>query len=120
MTSDIVRDVPHHGQVVGYERVGETKLGLQVGEEIQHLRLDRDVERRDRLAATISAGSASARAIAIRDAGHPRHVRIADVSARAAVRLSRASRRRSAARRAPGRCCNLERAPGSRRSSCGD
>ena len=46
---DPVGDVPHHGEVVADEEVGEGEALLQVGEEIEDLRLDRDVERRQRL-----------------------------------------------------------------------
>ena len=44
-------DVLDHRQVVGDEQVGEAELLLQVLEQVDHLRLDRDVERRDRLVA---------------------------------------------------------------------
>ena len=45
----VVRDVPDDAEVVRDEEVGEPELALQVGEQVQHLRLHRDVERRDRL-----------------------------------------------------------------------
>ena len=45
----VVRDVPHDAEVVRDEEVGEPELLLQVGQQVQHLGLDRDVERRDRL-----------------------------------------------------------------------
>ncbi|MCY1506847.1 hypothetical protein D9M68_411040 [compost metagenome] len=45
----VVRDVAHHAQVVRDEEVGEAQLGLQIGQQVQHLRLDRHVERRHRL-----------------------------------------------------------------------
>ena len=38
-----------HIEVVGDEDVGQVELLLQVGEQVDHLRLDRDVERRDGL-----------------------------------------------------------------------
>ena len=41
--------MPDHAQVVGDEDVGELQLALQVAQEVQHLGLDRDVERGDRL-----------------------------------------------------------------------
>ena len=41
----------HHREVVGDEQVGEAELLLQVFEQVDDLRLDRDVERRDRLVA---------------------------------------------------------------------
>ena len=44
-----VGDVADDGEVVGDEDVGEVELLLQLDEQVQHLRLDRDVERRDRL-----------------------------------------------------------------------
>ena len=46
---DAVADVPHHGEVVADEEIGEPVLLLQVDQQVQHLRLHRDVERRDRL-----------------------------------------------------------------------
>ncbi|WP_203236392.1 hypothetical protein [Methylobacterium crusticola] len=36
-------------QIVADEQDGEPELAAQVGEEVHHLRLDRHVERRDRL-----------------------------------------------------------------------
>jgi len=41
--------VPHDGQIVGDEEVGEVELALKALEQVDDLRLDRDVERRDRL-----------------------------------------------------------------------
>ena len=46
-----VGDVADDVQVVGDEDVGEPELALQVLEQVQDLRLDRDVERRHRLVA---------------------------------------------------------------------
>src|SRR5690606_11059543 len=46
---DPVRDVVDHGEIVRYEEVGETKLFLKILHQIDDLRLDRDVERGDRL-----------------------------------------------------------------------
>ena len=40
-----MRDVAHDAEVVRDEEVGEPSSRLQVGEQVQHLRLDRDVER---------------------------------------------------------------------------
>ncbi|GAA0007739.1 hypothetical protein BRDID11002_77450 [Bradyrhizobium diazoefficiens] len=40
-----------HGEVVRDEEIGEAVLALQVDQQIDHLRLDRDVERGDRLVA---------------------------------------------------------------------
>ena len=44
-----VGDVPHDRQIVRDEDVGEAEVALQRVEEVDHLRADRDVERRDRL-----------------------------------------------------------------------
>ena len=41
--------MPDHAEVVGDQHVGEAERLLQVGEEVEDLGLDRDVERRDRL-----------------------------------------------------------------------
>ena len=46
---DSVRDMADDAEVVGDEDVGEVELLLQVREQVDHLRLDRDIERRDRL-----------------------------------------------------------------------
>ena len=46
---DPVADVAHHRQVVGDEDVGEVELGLQVLQQVHHLRLDRDVQGGHRL-----------------------------------------------------------------------
>ena len=48
---DAVGDVPHDRQVVGDEQVGQAEVVLQVLEQVDHLRLHRDVERGDRLVA---------------------------------------------------------------------
>ena len=45
----VVRDVPDDAEIVRNEEVREAEVALQVGKQVQHLRLDRDVERRDRL-----------------------------------------------------------------------
>jgi hypothetical protein len=44
-------DVLHHRQVVGDEDIGEAEAPLQVLQQVDDLRLDRDVERRHRLVA---------------------------------------------------------------------
>ena len=44
-----VRDVPHHRQVVSDHDVRQPELVLKVFEQVHHLRLDRDVQRRHRL-----------------------------------------------------------------------
>ena len=46
---DAVGDVPHDRQVVRDEDVGQAEVALQRLEQVDHLRADRDVERRDRL-----------------------------------------------------------------------
>ena len=46
---DPVGDVADDAEVVGDEDVGEPELVLKVVEQVDDLRLDRDVERRDRL-----------------------------------------------------------------------
>ena len=58
---DAVADMLDHGEVVRDEQVGQAELALQVDQQVDDLRLDRDVERRDRLVARRSA-SARARA----------------------------------------------------------
>ena len=64
---DAVGDVPHHREVVRDEDVGQPEVALQVGEQVDDLRLDGDVERGDRLVADDERGSrASARAMLTR------------------------------------------------------
>ena len=46
-----VRDVPDDVQVVGDEDVDQPELLLEVLEQVEDLRLDGDVQRRDRLVA---------------------------------------------------------------------
>ena len=48
---DAMRDVLDHGEIVRHQQVGELVLVLQVHQQVDDLRLDRDVERRDRLIA---------------------------------------------------------------------
>ena len=48
---DPVGDVLHHREVVRDEDVGEAEPVLQVAQQIEDLRADRDIERRDRLVA---------------------------------------------------------------------
>ncbi len=43
---DPVGDVPHHREVVGDEDVGKPEPALQVAQQVEHLRADRDVEGR--------------------------------------------------------------------------
>jgi hypothetical protein len=64
---DAVGDVLHDRQVVRDEDVGEAEAGLQVAQQVDDLRLDRHVERRDRLVADDELGlDASARAMPMR------------------------------------------------------
>ena len=42
---DPVCDVPDDGQIVRDEQIGDAELTPQTGQEVDHLRLDRDVER---------------------------------------------------------------------------
>ena len=48
---DARRDVPHHGEVVRDEEIGQAALALQCFQQIDDLPLDRHVERRHRLVA---------------------------------------------------------------------
>ncbi len=49
ITEHVVGDVAHDLQVVRDEQIGDAQLLLQVHQQVQHLRLDRHVERRHRL-----------------------------------------------------------------------
>src|SRR5439155_6330732 len=51
-----VGDVAHDRKVVGDEQVRETKLRLEIFQQVDDLRLDRDVEGRDRLVADDERG----------------------------------------------------------------
>ena len=44
-----IADMLHDGEVVGDEEIGQPEVVLQVEQQVDDLRLDRDVERRDRL-----------------------------------------------------------------------
>ena len=46
-----VGDMLDHAQIVGDEQIGEIELLLQLLQQVQHLSLDRDIQRRDRLVA---------------------------------------------------------------------
>ena len=48
---DVVGDVTHHGEIMRDEQIRQPAFRLQVGEQIQDLRLHRHVERADRLIA---------------------------------------------------------------------
>ena len=64
---DAVADVPHDREIVRDEQDREAELALQVAQQVEDLRLDRDVERGDRLVGTMNSGSsASARAMPMR------------------------------------------------------
>ncbi len=62
------RDVADHREVVGDEEKGQTELILEVLQQVDHLCLNRDVERRDRLVGDdeLRIETASARAIPMR------------------------------------------------------
>jgi hypothetical protein len=51
-----VADVLHHGEVVGDEQIGEAEAALQVLQQVDDLRLDRDIEGGDRLVAHDQVG----------------------------------------------------------------
>src|ERR1700720_3136458 len=53
---DTPADVLDDGDVVGNEEIGETELALQIAQEVDDLRLNRDVERRDWLVADDEPG----------------------------------------------------------------
>ena len=100
---DAVADVLDDRDVVGDEQIGEAELALQVAQQVDDLRLHRDVERRDRLVADDQArverqraGDADALALA---AGE--FVRVAVERLGAAARPCRPAPR--PARRARGR-----------------
>jgi hypothetical protein len=42
---DLISDVPDDGQIVRDEQIGDAELTLQTGQKVDHLGLDRDVER---------------------------------------------------------------------------
>ena len=48
---DTVRDVFHHGEVVRNEDIGQPEPVLQIAQQVQDLRTDRDIQRRYRLVA---------------------------------------------------------------------
>ena len=68
----------HDRQVVGDEQVGELELVLELDQKVEHLRLDRKVQRRDRLVEDDDFGlSITARAMAMRCRWPPGTLRIA-------------------------------------------
>src|SRR5215207_4981780 len=78
---DTLRDLANHRQVVGDEQIGESPLALQVGQQVEYLRLHRNVERRDGFVAHDEAGL------------HRQRARDADPLALAAGELVRISTR---------------------------
>ena len=120
---DAVGDVLHHREIVRDEDVGEAEPVLQIAQQIDDLRPDRDVERRDRLVADDElrldrerAGDGDALALA---AGE--FVRIAARRCAARARPGAAARRRArggcaAARRS----CRASGSARSGRRSCAD
>ena len=46
-----VRDMPHHGKIMRDEQVGQPHIALQILQQIDDLRLDGDIERRNCLIA---------------------------------------------------------------------
>ena len=74
----LVGDVAHHRQVVADEQIGEPELVLQVHQQVQHLRLDRHVERRDRLVGDHHARAAASARGRSRCAGAGRRRTCAD------------------------------------------
>ena len=61
---DAMADVLHDGEIVRDEKVGNAEFLLQVDHQVDHLRLNRHIERRDRLVRHDDAGvEASARAM---------------------------------------------------------
>ena len=121
---DAVGDVLHHREVVRDEDIGEPEPPLQVAQQIEDLRADRDVERRDRLVADDQlrldrerARDGDALALA---AGE--FVRIARVRSAARGRRVAAAPRRARARRRPAtRSCSAQRlGQDLRRRSCAD
>ena len=59
---DAVADMGDDGEIVRDEQIGEAVLALQVDQQIDHLGLDRDVERRYRLVAHDQLGPERQRA----------------------------------------------------------
>ena len=46
---DAITDGLHDGQIVAYEQIGQAESGLQVGQQVQDLSLQRHVQSRNRL-----------------------------------------------------------------------
>ena len=49
--ADLIRDIAHHGEIMGDEKVGTAALLLKVLQEIDDLGLNRDIQSGDRLIA---------------------------------------------------------------------
>ena len=102
---DAVGDVLHHREVVRDEEVGEAQAPLQVLQQVDDLRLDRDVERRHRLVADDELAARRRARARCRCAGAGRRRTRAGSAARARargrrVRSSSATRSRRASARA--------------------
>ena len=59
---DPVADGLDDGEVVGDEKVGQSEFCFQVGKEVQHLRLNRDIQGRDRFVENDDSGIGGKRA----------------------------------------------------------
>jgi hypothetical protein len=114
--ADGVADALHHGHVVADEQIAEAQLGLQFHHQVQHLRLHRHVERRDRLVGDDQlgvererAGDGDALALAARQL-----VRVARMKCAAAHPVEQHPTPGRASRRAdmPCRSCASARRPG--------
>ena len=81
ITATRAADVLHHRQIVRDEQIGEAELLLQVLEQIDHLRLDRDVERARPVRRTRSAWAAPRARARCRCAGAVRRRTRADSDA---------------------------------------
>ena len=83
--SNAVADVFHHRQIVRDEQIREIKFLLQIFEQINHLRLNRHVERRHRLIAEDTLTSRLKNTLCIACSGLDEHAaaarhRIADIT----------------------------------------
>ena len=103
---DAVAELLHDAEVVRDEEVGEPELVAEVGQEVQHLRLHRDVERGDRLVGDDQArverqraGDADALALAAAEG-----MREARACIRGAARRAAAARRRAPRARCASAC----------------
>ncbi len=53
---DLMRQKLHHRNIVGDKKIGESKFALQHPQQVQYLRLHRDIERTGRLVADNQPG----------------------------------------------------------------